>query len=247
MGGGRSKFKCCCNYAIKNFNWNSYQWQSDQKRYVKLIRRRITAQLRRGAGWLKIWPLITAIPVMEIFARVAWVTHSRRCCCCYTQQWLNGGSLCVCTKSSAYVYMCVCVYVIVVDVDAGVGVRLRQFCVVWAARRSASVYQFCWWWHFSCRHCLWVFVCMCVCVCVVCRRSLLFMCARVLSTSTVLPFAFFFFQLIVRLLLDDVTDVCLICLICVNLIVAWLKPTHNDLLRLGCESTCQRHFAKSCM
>lgn len=189
--GGRSKFKCCCNYAIKNFNWNSYQWQSDQKRYVKLIRRRITAQLRRGAGWLKIWPLITAIPVMEIFARVAWVTLSRRCCCCYTQQWLNGGSLCVCTKSSAYMYMCV--YVIVVDVDAGVGVRLRQFCVVWAARRSASVYQFCWWWHFSCRHCLWVYrrssVCVCECAggaCCLCVREC---CQR--QRFCLLPFSFF--------------------------------------------------------
>lgn len=142
------------NYAIKNFNWNCYQSAKWPKTVTvkKLIRRRITAQLRRGAGWLKIWPLITAIAIMEMFARVAWVTLSR-CCCCYTQQWLNGGRLCVCTKSSAYVYVCV--------VDAGVGVRLRQFCVVWAARRSASVYQFCWWWHFSCRHCL----CVCVYVC----------------------------------------------------------------------------------
>lgn len=118
--------------------------------------------------------------------------------------------LCMCM----YARECVCVPV--VDVDAGVGVHLRQYCV--ARRRAIVCINFVG----GAIVCIHVSVCdvqeepviLCMCVCV-----------HVLSTSTVLPFAIFFFQLIVRLLLDDVTDVCLICLICVNLIVAC--PTHS--------------------
>lgn len=150
--------------------------------------------------------------------------------------------LCMCMYARACVFVCACAW------RWRWRWRWRSFAsVLCGVPQSYCVYQFCWW-----CHCLYVYVY------VMCRRSLLFcvgmcVCVRVLSTSTVLPFAIFFFQLIVRLLLDDVTDVCLICLICVNLIVACPAHSHTYIhtyiqrpfSRLGCESTCQCPLART--
>lgn len=170
---------------------------------------------------------------MKMFARLAWVTFSlslikwrlpvrvyqKLCMCMYTRA-------CVCACSWRWRW------------------RWRSLAsVLCGAPQSYCVYQFCWRCHclYSCK-CMW-------CAGGACNSVYVCVCVHVLSTSTVLPFAIFFFQLIVRLLLDDVTDVCLICLICVNLIVAC--PTHSHtytqrpFFRLGCESTCQCPLAKT--